>query len=140
MASVERYTPGNPVVVKGLEGSTQTYKAGDLVMFNAGYVIIATAGAISGIARKDWSVSGATCEVELIDPNAVYSVRTAAALTHAQTLVGTKRDFTFTAGAHVLANESGTTDTYVVALDPRDEIGTSTGRVLVRFLCCNYGA
>ena len=138
MASVERYTPGNPVVVKGLEGATQTYKAGDLVKFSAGYVVIATSNAISGIARKDWSASAAECEVELIDPNAVYSTRLGTATTHAQTLVGTIMDFTYTAGAHVLAD--GTTDVYVVGLDPRDAAGTSGGRLLVRFKPINYGA
>jgi hypothetical protein len=138
MASVERYTPGNPVVVKGLEGAGQTYKAGDLVKFDAGYVVVASAAAISGIARKNWSVSAAACEVELIDPNAVYSCRLGTATTHAQTLVGTIEDFTFTAGAHTLA--AGSNDVYVVGLDPRDTIGATQGRVLVRFKVCNYGA
>ena len=138
MASVERYTPGNPVKQYGLEGATQTYKAGDLVKFSAGYVVIATSNAISGIACKDWSVSGAATEVELIDPNAVYSCTLGTATTHAQTLVGTIEDFTFTAGAHTLA--AGSTDVYVVGLDRRDAIGATQGRVLVRFKAQNYGA
>ena len=138
MASVERYTPGNPVVVKGLEGATQTYKAGDLVKFSAGYVVIATSNAISGIVTKDWSESAAATEVELIDPNAVYSARVSTATTHAQTLVGTVMDFTFTAGAHVLAD--GTTDVYAVGVDPRDAAGTTSGRLLIRFKVQNYGA
>jgi hypothetical protein len=139
MASIERYTPGNPVVAKALEGSTQTYKAGDPVRLSAGYAVVAAAGQISGIARKDWSVSGLACEVELIDPNAVYSVRCSTGLTHAQTLVGTIADFVFTTpGSMVL--ETGTTDTYIVGLDPRDAAGTTSGRVLVRFKVANYGA
>lgn len=138
MASVERYTPGNPVKVKALEGAGQTYKAGDLVKFSAGYVVIATAAAISGIATKDWVASTNECEVELIDPNAVYSCRVGTGTTHAQTLVGTIEDFTFTAGAHALA--AGSNDVYVVGLDPRDVAGTTTGRVLVRFKVYNYGA
>lgn len=138
MASVERWTPCDPIVVKALEGATQTYKAGDLVKLSAGYIIIATAGAISGIAKKDWSASGTVAEVELIDPNAVYSCRVASGTTHEQALVGTIHDFTFTAGAHVLS--AGSNDTYIVALDPRDAIGTTSGRVLVRFKAQNYGA
>jgi len=137
VANIEGYSD-KPNVVKGLEGATQTYKAGDLVKFSAGYVVIATSNAISGIARKKWTASEAECEVELIDTNAIYSCRLDTGTTHAQTLVGTIMDFTFTAGAHVLAD--GTTDVYVVGLDPRDAIGTSGGRVLVRFKATNYGA
>lgn len=139
MGSIERWTPGDPVKVRALEGATQTYKAGDPVRLSAGYVVVAAAGQFSGIACKDWSASGAATEVELIDPNAVYSVRCSTGLTHAQTLVGTIADFVFTTpGAMDL--ETGTTDTYIVGLDPRDAIGTTSGRVLVRFKVCNYGA
>lgn len=136
--SIERYTPGNPVVVRALEGSTQTYLAGDPVRLSAGYVIVATAGNISGIAKKDWALSESECEVELIDPNAVYSVR-CGTLTHAQTLVGTIADFIFTTPGEMTL-EAGTTDVYIVGLDPRDAIGTTYGRVLVRFKVANYGA
>jgi len=138
MSSVEHWAVPSPRVVPAKEGAGQTYKAGDLVKFSAGYVVIATSNAISGIARKDWSVSAADTEVELIDPNGIYSVRLGTATTHAQTLVGTIMDFTFTAGAHVLAD--GTTDVYVVGTDPRDAVGTSGGRLLVRFKAFNYGA
>lgn len=138
MASIESYSQA-PVVVKALEGAVQTYKAGDPVQFAAGYVVVASAGQFNGIARKDWSLSGATCEVELIDPNAVYSVRCSAGLTHAQTLVGTIVDFVFTVPGD-MNMEDGTTDTYVVGLDPRDVIGTTNGRLLVRFKVYNYGA
>ena len=135
MGSIERYTPGDPVVIKGLEGgSTQTFDAGDPVKFSAGYVVVATAGAIHGIARRDASgTQTTTVEVELIDPNALYSVRCSTGLTHALTLSGTMADFQFTTpGAMVI--EDGTTDTYIVALDPRDAVGATNGRVLVRFM------
>ena len=134
MASIERYSPGDPVVVKGLEGgSTQTFDAGDPVQFSAGYVVVATAGVMHGIARRDATgTQTSTIEVELIDPNALYSVRCSTGLTHAQTLVGTICDFQFTTpGAMVV--EDGTTDLYIVALDPRDAAGTTNGRLLVRF-------
>jgi hypothetical protein len=137
LASIERYTPGNPVVVKGLEGgSTQTFDAGDPVKFSAGYVVVATAGVMNGLARRDASGTQSTqIEVELFDPNAVYSAKCSTDLTHAQTLVGTNVDFQFTTpGSMVL--EDGTTDAYVVALDPRDAAGTTSGRLLIRF---HYG-
>lgn len=137
MASIERYTPGNPVVVIGEEGgTTQTFKAGDPVKFSAGYVVVATEGVMNGLARRKASGTQSTnIEVELFDPNAVYSARLSTSVTHAQTLVGTNVDFQFTTpGSMVL--EDGTCDAYIVALDPRDAIGTSGGRVLIRF---HYG-
>jgi hypothetical protein len=133
--SVERITPGNPVVVKGLEGaSTQTFDAGDLVKFSAGYVVTATDGVIHGIARRDATGTQSTeIEVELIDKNAVYSAKVGSGETHAQTMVGTIMDFTFTvAGEHYLSS-SGGTDTLVVALDPRDAVGATQGRVYFKF-------
>ena len=139
MASIESYEVNAPRTIKGLEGGTQSFEAGDLVKFSAGYVVIATSNAISGIARRDATgTSGSTIEVELIDPNGVYSARVSDSTTHAQTLVGTIMDFTFTAGEHVLAD--GTTDAYVVGLDPRDAVGADNGRVLFRFKVSNYGA
>ena len=135
MASIERYDPGDPIVQKGLEGaSTQTFDAGDPVKFSAGYVVVATAGAIHGISRTDATgTQSSTIEVELIDPNARYSVRCSTGLTHAQTLVGTMADLDFTTPSAMVL-EDGTTDTYIVGLDPRDAVGTTSGRVLVRFM------
>jgi len=137
VASIERYTPGNPVVIKGLEGAgSQSFDAGDPVKFSAGYVVVATAGVMNGLARRDATATqSSTIEVELFDPNAVYSVRCSTGLTHAQTLVGTNVDFQFTTpGAMVM--EDGTTDAYVVGLDPRDAVGATNGRLLIRF---HYG-
>jgi len=134
--SVERITPGNPVVVPALEGAGQSYVAGDLVQFAAGYVVVASEGIMHGIARKDWSLSGAACEVELIDRDAVYSAKVGTGVTHAQTLVGTIMDFAFTAGAHYLETSGDEVD--VVALDPRDAIGASQGRVYFRFAEGNW--
>ena len=135
MASIERYDPGNPIIQKGLEGgSTQTFDAGDPVQFSAGYVVVATAGSIHGIARRDATATQtSTIEVELIDPNALYSVRCSSGLTHALTLPGTMADFQFTTPGSMVI-EDGTTDVYIVGLDPRDAVGTTNGRVLVRFM------
>jgi len=138
VASIDRYTPGNPVVIKGLEGASQTstFLAGDPVKFSAGYVVVATEGDMNGIARRNpTGTQSSTIEVELIDPNAVYSVRLSTGTTHAQALVGTNVDFQFTTPG-AMCMEDGTTDAYVVGLDERDAVGTSGGRLLIRF---HYG-
>jgi len=135
MGSIGLYA-GNPKVVKGLEGASQTslFYAGDPVKFSAGYVVVATAGAIDGISRKNSTgTQSTTIEVELIDPANIYSVRCSTGLTHAQTLVDTMVDFQFTTPGSMVV-EDGTTDAYVVALDPRDTVGTTNGRLLVRFM------
>lgn len=128
---------GNPQVVKGIEGTTgQTFKAGDPLKTNAGKWIIASAGALKGIARGDATgVENTALEVELINPNAVYSVRYQDEAT-AQALVGDVLDFVYpgTAGDYRLDEDGATTDVYCVALDSRDAVTTSGGRLLVRFL------
>ena len=136
MASIEMVY-GNPQVIKGIEGTTgQVFKAGDPLKTNAGKWIIATDGVIKGIARGDASaVEGTALEVELIDPSAVYSVRYKVGAT-AQTLVGSILDFNFagTLGDLRLDESGAATDVYCVALDSRDAVLTSGGRLLVRFL------
>jgi hypothetical protein len=130
--SVTRIT-GDPVVVKGTEVASSAWKKGDLVQFDAnGLVAIAASDVIDGIARGDASgVTGAVCEVELIDPGAVYVGYYST--TTVQTIVGNIADFDdVTAGAMKLTT-GGTTDAVIVGLDPRDAVGTSGGRVFFRF-------
>ena len=136
MASVESYSSGYiPQVVTGTEAASQSFKAGDLVHLDTdGKVEIATAGNIDGIARGD--ASGTTnnlLEIELIDLNELYTCAYKDSAT-AQTLVGALADFVFTVGAHTLDDNGATTDAFVVALDPRDTLGTSGGRLIFRFL------
>ena len=134
MASVEWICGVNPIVVPAEEGSTQSYKAGDLVKWSSGQLVIATAGAIDGIARRDASGTQHTvCEVELINLDSVYSVRNNSDATSIA-LVGDITDFTFTAGAHTVDEDSATTDAVIVALDPRDVEGTAGGRLYIKFL------
>jgi hypothetical protein len=110
---------------------------GDLVKLDTnGYVVIATAGVINGVATK--SASGTTAadvEWEPICFDAVYSAHYKASAT-ALALVGDCLDFTFTVGAHTLDESGATTDVWCVGLDPRDVVTTSGGRLLVKF----YGA
>jgi len=135
MASVELYSETVPQVLTFPEHATSgSFSAGDLVKIATnGKVQIATDGVITGIARRGYSGTENTVqEVELIDPNAIYSARYKASAT-AQSLAGDCLDFTFTVGGHTLNETSATTDVYCVGLDPRDAVGTSGGRLLVRF-------
>jgi len=137
MASVQRYDPipGAGAILNCQEGATAgSFKQGDLVKVDSsGQVVIATAGYIFGIAGKDATGTQATViPVELIDPTAIYVARSGT--TTAQADVGELFDFTFTAGAHTLVEAGATTDVYVVGLHSGDAVGTSGGRLLVRFL------
>jgi len=134
MPSVELVT-GNPLVVKALETSGQTYVAGDLVQFSggSGRVVIGTANSFCAIARKKAQApttgNDVECEIELLDATNLYRMTQAAALTAA--LAGDDFDITFTVGGHTIAVASGTPDGYIVALE--DPVGTTSGRLLVRF-------
>jgi len=134
MASVTRYGPADPgLIVEALEGSgTQTFKAGDLLKFSSGTVVIATAGAIDAIACNDATGTANTkLPVEIISNDAFY-VATYKASATAQTLVGAVLDFTFTAGAHTLDESGATTD--VICYGFSDAVGTTSGKLLVKFI------
>lgn len=137
MASVEHYSGPRCAPIRGVEGASQTYDAGDLITFNtSGYVIVATAGSIYGIATKDATgTTEAVAEYEPLCFDAVYSASYKASAT-AQALVGDCLDFTFTIGGHTLDETSATTDVWCIGLDPRDAVTTTSGRLLVKF----YGA
>lgn len=134
MASVQYYAGPRVAPLIGVEGATQTFDAGDLVKIDtSGYLVVATAGAISGIARSNATgTTGAAVEWEPICADAVYSAKYKASAT-SQSLVGDCLDFTFTIGGHTLDESGATTDVYCVGLDPRDASGTTSGRLLVRF-------
>lgn len=136
MASVELKS-GNPQVIEIEEaaaGSANDFYAGDLVKTNTdGELVIATAGAIRGIARRAATgTAGTKIPVELISHDNLYVVHNTAAAT-TEDLIGEMADFTFTAGEHYVTT-AGTTDVDVVGLDPRDVLGTSGGRLVVRFM------
>lgn len=136
MASVELKS-GNPQVVQIQERAAAVaneWYAGDLVKTDAnGELVIATAGAILGIARRAaQGVDSTKIPVELISHDNLYVVKNTAAAT-TESLIGTTADFTFTAGEHYVTT-GGTTDVDIMGLDPRDDLGTSGGRLVVRFL------
>jgi hypothetical protein len=122
-----------PQVVYCIEGSgTQTYKAGDLVKWSAGTVVIATNGYVDGIARRDaQGVTSSDAEIELINLDSIYIVKKNT--TTAQTDIGSVGDFTFTPGGHVCTLGGAGNDCVCVGLDQRDAIGVSGGRLLVQF-------
>jgi hypothetical protein len=135
MASVEYYAGPRCTPIQGQEGATQTFHPGDLVKLDtSGYVVIATSGAITGIAcQHATGTTAATIEWEPICFDAIYSAHYKASAT-AQTLVGDCLDFTtLTVGAHSLDESGATTDVYCVGLDSRDPVATSGGRLLVKF-------
>ena len=134
MASVVKYDSGTSHIIPAQEGAGQTFKKSDLLKFTSGQVVIATAGAIDAIAQADASgTTSATIAIEPIEFDQVYMASYKASAT-AQTLVGALVDFTFTAGAHTLDESGATTDALCIALDPRDAVATSGGRLLIMFM------
>jgi len=134
MASVIRQN-GTPIVIKGVEAAgSQSFKEGDLIQFNAdGKVAIAAEDVIDGIARANASgTTDASIDIELIDPAATYVGYYST--TTAQNIVGNIADFTVVTAGGMRLTTGGTTDAYIVALDPRDAVGTDGGRVIFRFL------
>ncbi len=121
-----------PQVVPAQEGTGQSYKAGDAVQWSSGQLVVGASQAIDGIARRDATgTAGTVCEVELINLDSVYVVTYNT--TTAQSVIGSVVDMdTATAGAQIF-HASGTTDAVVVALDPRDAVGLSGGRLYVKF-------
>ena len=130
MASVEKDDPSrHTTVVKATEGASQSYKAGDLLKFSSGKIVIATAGAINAIALEDATGTTDTdTEVELIDYDTVYVTPFKASATALATNNHIIHDFVFTAGGHTLDESGATTDCYVVG--SREAWGTTSGKLL----------
>lgn len=142
MASVEYVSGPRGEIVLAQEGATAgSFKDGDLVKTNSsGQVILGTAGKIYAIARKSAvAVTGTIIPVELINVDAIYRIR--AQSTTALTQVGALADITFTAGAHVVDDTApATNEIEIVGHDSVDAIGTSGGRLFVRFRPSIYAA
>jgi hypothetical protein len=136
LASVELKS-GNPQVVwieEASASSANDWYANDLVKTDAsGELVIATAGVIMGIAKRAATGTASTkIPVELISVDNLYVAKYKASAT-TEALIGDVVDFTFTAGAHTLDESGASTDADVVMLDPRDDVGTSGGRLVIRF-------
>ena len=137
MASVVAYTglSSQPVgIQEAAASSANDWYAEDLVKANSsGALVIATAGVILGVAGAPASGTASTViPVSLLNINEIYVVRYKASAT-AEALIGDCLDFTFTASAHTLNETGADTDVYCVGLHPSDAVGTSGGRLLVRF-------
>ena len=137
MASVEYYS--GPLIgpLPAVEGSgAQTFKKGDLVKFSSGTLVVATDGAIDGVAAIN--AVGTTSSAISYYPVGTDTLWVAKnGSTTAQTDVGLAFQFTtFSAGAQtgVAGTNWSQCDAICVALDPRDAVGTSGGRNVVRFL------
>jgi len=113
--------------------SANDWYAGDLVRLDSsGELVIATAGHILGIALKAASGTASTkIPVDVLTDQDQVSV--VCNTTTAESDLGATFDFTFTAGAHV-ATAGGTTDSYCVAHDSINAVGTDGGRLIVRML------
>ena len=135
--SVLLYSGLNPQVVnvrEDVDASANTWYDRDCVSFETatGYVIIATAGKIVGIAQKAATgVDYTAIPVELIDPHSIYTARVKYDVTTTEALIGDCQDVVFDTGRQYL-DASGTTDTYVVGIHPVDGLKLA-GRLLFRF-------
>jgi len=114
--------------------SANDWYAGDLVKLDSnGELVIATAGAILGIACKAASGTASTeIPVIVLDSTMTCVAKHTTSATN-ENMAGDVHDFTFTAGAHTLAT-GGTTDVAILDNHPDDAWGTSGGKMLVRFL------
>ena len=115
-------------------GSANDFYVGDFVKTDSnGQLVIATAGVRLGIALRTapgGSVANPNIDVELINPQSVYSIPYAATATLA-TMIGGTGDITYTPNGHYIT-VGGTTDCVIIGFD--DPVGTTSGRCLVRFL------
>lgn len=125
---------GRPDIAQVQEGSGQSFVAGDPLIMSSGQVIIATSSAtIWGIALDKASGTQTTVLQAIpITPNQRWVAQLSG--TTAVSYIGNGYDLTIVTGANYV-NTSGTTDkTFIIeALDPRDAVGTTYGRVVGRF-------
>lgn len=132
--AIELYTGLAPQTLICQEGGTSgSYENGDLVKTDSsGQIVLATAGTVLGIARKKYTGTQATeLDVEVINFSDIYSMPYST--TTAQNLVGLAKDLVFTAGAQTVTSTNTYKEVTIVGLDPRDAVGTSGGRVLIKF-------
>ena len=113
--------------------AANAFQVGDLVKLNSdGELVIATSGAILGIALASATgVDNTAIPVDVIGTDEFSAVWTSEATS--ETLVNDIADFTFTTGAQVLTG-GGSADAVVVDHDPKDEWGTTSGRVIVKLI------
>lgn len=117
-------------------GTPGSFEVGDLVKVDGGKVQkVSSDENIFGIALKKYTDSeDSDIPVEVIDTSKIYVAE--ADTTTAQTQVG--NDYGLNIGAagsmSVDIGDTGTTSVVVVGLDPRDAVGATGGRLLVKFM------
>ena len=129
---------GKPNIVRIQEASASSandWYAGDLVKVDSsGELVIATAGAIYGIARSAASGTASTWHnVDVLGHDDIITVKYKASAT-TEGLTTDTVDFTFTANGHTVDESGASTDAVVVGFDPINAIGATGGRLLVKIL------
>ena len=132
------YYSGPNNIVSALEANSQTFVAGDLLYLNSGAATIATTSQetqIFGVALKNATnvtTGNAAIPILVICPETLFVAQ--ADTTTAVTQVGEDYGLNYTSGSmSVDIGDTTSTSVRIEALDSRDAVGTSGGRVVVRF-------
>jgi hypothetical protein len=136
MANVWEKVSGSQYIIDAHEKASQTglWVVGEMVNIDStGRVVIAAAGAITGMALTAPSGTvDTTIRIDCVFPDQVWAQKYGT--TTANTLEGLKKDITFTTGSQAVASTANAADVVIQKVDSRDALGTSAGRVLVRFV------
>ena len=143
--SVILYSGVTAPTIEVQEGTTAaSYEAGDLVRFDdTGQIILATTVQIAGIATLAATGSAGSASdvqvMELLDPNALYTITAPTATATAQTIVGNDVNIAFTVGAHVVETTSSSPEIIIMGIYPGD-LAVAGGRYIVKFIFGNLTA
>lgn len=136
MANLWEKVSGSQYIIDAHEkaGQSAAWVKGELVNIDStGRVVIAAAGAITGMALTAPSGTADTIiRIDCVFPDQVWAQKYGT--TTANTLEGLKKDLTFTTGSQDVAATNSSADVVIQKVDSRDALGTSAGRVLVRFV------
>jgi len=133
-----QYYSGPIEVVAPLEANSQTFVAGDLVYLNSGAVTLATTSQetqLFGVALKagtNVTTGNANIPVCVIAPETLFIAQldTTTAVAYA----GEDYGLNYTSGSmSVDLGDTSSTSVRIEKLDTRDAVGTSGGRVVIRF-------
>jgi hypothetical protein len=131
MAGVTRLTGTPNVREYTMQSASPAVAVGDLVKLNEGTLVIANAGYILGIMLdKDPSSTTTKVKVDtIVADDSTFGIKCGS--TTAADSVGEEFAITFTTTALTAAEGSG--DLILTDNDGRDAVGTSGGRLIVRF-------
>jgi hypothetical protein len=134
MAGIKRISGSPNIQEFTMASATPAVVQGDLVKIDGnGLVALASTGVIGGIMKsKDPSSTTTKVLVDVILTDNSEFVIPYKASTTAQTIVGDYAAITFTSNT-LSVDDSSDGDVIIQRLDPRDAVGTTSGRVIVRF-------